>query len=181
VWFGASVVGVVVLVSAVSVSCVGGSSDTAASSPALTATGTEPFVVTCDQIILRPKVPFANGYRRVLDEIAVPPAYIPQVVSTPSRPWPYWEKAGLVVRAGRVQVSVSVPQAWRTRAAITWGNGKPAASSLRFHVCPSPPNVWNAYAGGFFLRSRGACVPLLFQVGTRRRTVRFGIDRKCSH
>lgn len=171
--------GVVVLVSATAASCVSGSSPRAAGPPALSGTGKQPFVVTCDQVILRPKAPFADGYRRVLGIISVPPAYIPQVVRTPGQPWPYWEKAGLVVRAGTVTVRVSVAQAWRTRAAISWGNGKPAVRSLRFRGCPSPPNVWNAYAGGFFLRSRGACVPLVFQVGRRRRTVDFGIHRRC--
>ena len=143
------------------------------------ATEASTFVVGCDQVIDRPKSPFAGGYRRVLGGIAVPPAFIPQVVRTPGQPWPYWEKAGLVVRAGNDPVAVSVPQAWRRRAAITWGNGAPAVQSLRIAACPAPANVWNAYAGGFFLRSRGACVPLVFQVGRRRRTVAFGIDRRC--
>ena len=85
----------------------------------------------------------------------------------------------MVVRANRSPVSVSVPLAWRKRAAITWGNGKLAVSSVRFSACPSPPNVWDAYAGGFFLATHGACVPLLFQVGHESRVVRFGIDRRC--
>jgi hypothetical protein len=167
----------VALAGAVSASCVGVSSPHSAGSA--TDTGLQPLVVTCDQIILRPKSPFAGGYRRVLGVISVPPAYIPQVVSTPGDQWPYWEKGGMVVRAGRSRITVSVPQAWRNRAAITWGNGKPAVSSVRFAPCPSPPNVWNAYAGGFLLSSRGACVPLVFQVGQRKKLVRFGIDRRC--
>jgi hypothetical protein len=85
----------------------------------------------------------------------------------------------MVIRASRAPVTVSVPQAWRTRAAITWGNGKPAVRSLRFAPCPSPANVWNAYAGGFFLNTHGACVPLEFQVGQRSKLVHFGIDRRC--
>lgn len=167
-----------VLVASASASCFGGSSHSAAVSA--TASGVQPFAVGCGQIILRPKSPPAGGYRRVLGVISVPPAYIPQVVSTPGQQWPYWEKAGMVVLAGRSPVTVSVPQAWRTRAAITWGNGStPAVSSLRFSPCPSPPNVWNAYAGGFLLSSRGACVPLVFEVGQRRKLVHFGIDRRC--
>ena len=31
----------------------------------------------------------------------------------------YWRKAGLVVRAGSPQVTVTVPKEWRHRAAIT--------------------------------------------------------------
>jgi hypothetical protein len=170
---------VIALVGALSASCFGGSSShSAAVSP------TPPrvqLVVACDQVILQPKLPFADGYRRVLGVISAPPAYIAQVVrNSPGGRWPYWEKAGLVVRAGRSPVTVSVPQAWRTRAAITWGNAKPAVNSLRISACPSPPNVWNAYAGGFFMRAHGACIPLIFQVGHRRKLVRFGIDRRCA-
>jgi hypothetical protein len=167
---------VIALVGALSASCLDGSSHSAAVS------ATPPrvqLVVTCDQIILRPKLPFADGYRRVLGVISVPRAYTPQVVRTPGERWPYWEKAGLVVRASRSPVTVSVAKAWRTRAAITWGNAKPAVSSLRISPCPSPPNEWHAYAGGFFMRSHGACIPLVFQVGQRRKLVRFGIDRRC--
>ena len=167
---------VTALVGALSASCLGGSSQSAAVSAPRT---NVQLVVTCDQVILRPKSPFSDGYRRVLEVISVPQAYIPQVVRITGGRWPYWEKSGLVVRAGRSPVTVSVPQAWRTRAAITWGNAKPAVSSLRISPCPSPPNVWNAYAGGFFMRSRGACIPLVFQVGDRRQVVRFGIDRRC--
>jgi hypothetical protein len=167
---------VVVLVGAVSAACLGGSSHSAAVS------ATPPkvqLVVACDQVILRPTAPFADGYRRVLGVISAPRAYTPQVVRITGGRWPYWEKAGLVVRAGRSPVTVSVPQAWRTRAAITWGNAKPVVSSLRISACSSPANVWNAYAGGFFMRAHGACIPLVFQVGQRRQLVRFGIDHRC--
>jgi hypothetical protein len=139
-----------------------------------------PMSVGCDQVILRPRHPFADGYRRVLGVLAVRPAYIPQVVAITGQGWPYWEKAGLVVHAGHEPVTVSVGPGWQRRAAITWGNGKPAVESVRIAACPSPGNVWNAYAGGFFLRSHGACVPLVFTVGGRARTVRFGIDRRCA-
>jgi hypothetical protein len=142
--------------------------------------GREPaLVVGCDQVILQPRHPFADGYRRVLGGLAVPPAYIPQVVAITGDSWPYWEKAGLAVRAGSQPVTVSVARGWQRRAAITWGNGKPAVASLRIDACPSPPNVWNAYAGGFFLHSHGDCVPLVFRVAGQARTVRFGVGRRC--
>jgi len=162
---------------ALAAACSAQSSTTDTGSPALH----EPaLVVGCDQVILRPRHPFADGYRRVLGVLAVPPAYIPQVVAITAERWPYWEKSGLVVRAGHELVTVTVAPGWRRRAAITWGNGTPAVASLRIDPCPSPGNVWNAYAGGFFMRSRGACVPLVFTVGGRARTVRFGIDRRCT-
>jgi hypothetical protein len=36
-----------------------------------------------------------------------------------------------------------------------------------------------AYAGGFQLRVRAACVPLVFRVGRRSATARFGLGRAC--
>jgi hypothetical protein len=169
---------VVALAGAVSASCFGGSSHLAAVSTA--PSRVQPPVIGCDQIIIQAKSPPGGGYRRVLGVIWAPPAYIPQVVRNPDGgQWPYFQKAGLVVLANRSPVTVTVPQAWRTRTAITWGNGNPAVNSLEIASCPSPPNVWNAYAGGFALSSHGACVPLVFQVGQRRKLVRFGIDRRC--
>ena len=47
----------------------------------------------------------AYRYRPVLGVVSVPPAYISQVVRLRDGPWPYWEKAGLVVRAGRGPVT----------------------------------------------------------------------------
>jgi hypothetical protein len=171
-------IGAAAAVGAVSAACFSGSSH----SPPVSAvsTGTQPLVVACDQVIGRAQSATQDGYRRVLGVFSVPRAYMPwKVVRVHGEGWPYWLKSGMVVRANRSPVTVSVPVAWRNRAAITWGNGTPAVSSVRFLPCPSPPNVWNAYAGGFFLSSRGACVPLVFQVGQRNQVVRFGIDRRC--
>ena len=85
----------------------------------------------------------------------------------------------MVVRASSRPIDVRVPADWRERAAITWGNGRPAVSVIRFTPCPDPPGVWNAYAGGFLLKARDVCVPLVFQVGHERSVVRFGVGRRC--
>jgi hypothetical protein len=137
-----------------------------------------PPIVPCDDIIGQAESGHDSGYRLVLGFVSVPPARLVQVVATHATPWAYWRKAGLVIRASHTPVSVRVPQTWRKRAAITWGSSG-TVSSLRIAACPSPPNVWNAYAGGFYIRSRSACVPLIFQVGQRSKTVRFGIGRTC--
>ena len=139
-----------------------------------------PPTVACDKIILTVASGRAGGYRVVLGVISVPEAYLPQVVASRRRRWPYWRKAGLVIRADSPPVTVTVPKAWRHRAAITWGNSG-IVSALRIASCPrSGDEAWNAYAGGFLLRSRSACVPLSFRVGTRSATVRFGLGRICS-
>jgi len=75
---------------------------------------------------------------------------------------------------------VSVPAAWRTRAAIKWGyGGNGQFRALTFGRCGDDRNVGYAYAGGFLLRSAAACVPLVFRVGAHSTTVRFGIGRRC--
>ena len=140
--------------------------------------GTAP--VTCQSIIdpagsyhWRPK-------RVVLGVVAAPPAYIAQTVRGKGR-WPYWSKAGVVVRANSPPVVVRVPPAWWPRAAISWGDGGPAAA-LRLDSCPDSSSLdgWNPYSGGFLLKTRSACVPLTFRVGDRSATVRFGVGKRCS-
>jgi hypothetical protein len=138
-----------------------------------------PPMVSCDKIILSVASGTQGGYRVVLGAVSVPPPYLWQVVrSNESARFPYWRKAGLVVRGGSPAVTVTVPKPWRTRAAITWGNS--TGSELRMASCPAlAGQPWNAYAGGFLLRSHSACVPLVFRVGRQTATVRFGIGQRC--
>jgi len=144
-----------------------------------------PRAVPCSEIIMTTKWPYLASrdprfrYRSVLRVVSVPPAYISQVVHLRDGAWPYWRKAGLVVRAGRGPITVSVPPAWRKRAAITWGGNTGIASSLRIARCGSDPIHGNAYPGGFYLRSRSACLPLVFRAGSHSTTVRFGLGRRC--
>jgi hypothetical protein len=145
----------------------------AAGSPA----GTAP--VTCESIVTPGGTYSWRPRRVVLGAVAVPPVFIPQTVRTEGR-WPYWSKAGLVVRADSPPVIVRVPAAWWPRAAIEWGDAGPAAA-LRFEPCADSSSLggWNPYTGGFLLRARSACVPLLVRVGDRTATVRFGVGRRC--
>jgi hypothetical protein len=134
--------------------------------------------IVCDEAIGQAKSGDSDGYRVVLGVVSVPSAYLSEVVETGEEPWAYWRKAGLVIRAGRgPAVSVRVPKTWRKRAAVTWANTG-AVSALRIGRCRRGTG-WYAYAGGFYLRSRSACVPLVFQVGERKATVRFGIGQRC--
>jgi hypothetical protein len=141
--------------------------------------------VPCSEIIDSTNWPYVGSrnpryrYRAVLSVVSVPPAYISQVVHLRDGAWPYWSKAGLVVRAGRGPVTVSVPLVWRKRAAITWGGNTGIVNSLRILRCGSNPSHGNAYAGGFYLRSRSACLPLVFRAGGHSTTVRFGLGRRC--
>ena len=146
-----------------------------------TADGTRTRVrtVPCDQAIDHPRFPYgSDGYRPVLDTFSVPPAYLRQVVHVGGA-WPYWRKTGLVMRAGAPPATVTVARAWRGRASIIWGNADKPVSSLRFASCAGRATEGRAYAGGFYLRARSACVPLVFRVGARAKTVRFGVGRRC--
>jgi len=134
--------------------------------------------VACGESIGYAKSGHEDGYRVVLGVISVPPAHLRQVVATHNQPWRYWRKAGLVLRTGNPSVVVSVAKAWRRRAAVTWGSSG-TVSVLRVEGCPPAPAGWRAYAGGFYLRSPSACVPLVFRVGQRAATLRFGIGRRC--
>ena len=62
--------------------------------------------------------------------------------------WRYWQKDALWIRAGHQPVTITVPNAWRTQAAITWGVNVGIVSALRLPGCPSAPGTWNGYAGG---------------------------------
>jgi hypothetical protein len=140
-----------------------------------------PPTVACAKSILSEASGGVGGYRVVLRVVSVPPAFRRQVVRRDrDADWPFWTKAGLVVRGGSPPVTVTVPTRWRTRAAIEWGNTGPV-SALRIAWCGrNPEKPWNAYAGGFHLRSGSACVPLIFRVGNRSATVRFGLGRACN-
>ena len=93
--------------------------------------------------------------------------------------WRHWQKDPLWIRAGRQTVTITVPAAWRNRAAITWGLNVGIVSTLRLPGCPSASGTWNGYAGGFYLRSASACVPLVFGVGRRSAMARVGVGRRC--
>jgi hypothetical protein len=136
--------------------------------------------VPCSEAIMHVRFPYGYGYRLVLGVVSAPPATLRQIVPSDETPWRYWRKAGLVV-TGSEPVIVSVPPAWRDRLAITWGNRPGIVSALRIAGCPRELGVepGRAYAGGFYLKTRSACVPLTFRVGARSATVRFGLGRRC--
>jgi hypothetical protein len=157
-----------------------------AAAAGLTAQATPGRTVPCGDSIDTTRFPYLGSsqpterYRLVLGAVSVPPAYLRQVVATNERPWRYRRKAGIVVRGDGGPVTISVPGRWRARAAITWGNSGGPTAALRIAGWPGSSRIGNAYAGGFYLRSPTACLPLAFTVDGRSATVRFGIGRRCS-
>jgi hypothetical protein len=138
-------------------------------------------VVGCGDVIGQQTTGSVDGSRVVLGLVSVAPPRIQRGATSGLSSWKYFSKWGTAIRSG-TSVTVSVPPAWRTRVAITWGGSTPIVSTLRFASCGSqatPKQPWNAYPGGFYTDTPTACVPLTFTVGRRSRTVRFGIGRSC--
>jgi len=142
--------------------------------------------VPCSEAIGATAFPYvgdrSHRYRLVLAVVSAPPAFMAQVVRVRNPTWRYWHKAGIVVRNSGETVTISVPPSRSDRAAIDWGNGGPDQPfrSVVLVGCGSEQSRGRAYAGGFYLRARAACVPLSFRVGNRTSTVRFGVGRHCN-
>lgn len=121
----------------------------------------------------------------VLGVISLGPEVLQPPVPVRQGWWRFWQKHGLWILDGHQTVTITVPTAWRNRAAITWGVNVGIVSTLRLPGtlltpgCPAGPLKWNGYAGGFYLRSSSACVPLVFAVGRRSAVVRVGVGRRC--
>jgi hypothetical protein len=87
-------------------------------------------------------------------------------------------KAGLLVKTG-AEATLVVPEAWRDRLAIGWGNtsgGHPAAV-LEVGPCEGP-GEWLVYPGGFFVED-ASCVPLLISDGGSEHRVHVGVGAPC--
>ena len=128
--------------------------------------------------------PFPGG-DIVLGVISLGPDFLQPTVPVHEGRWLHWQKHGLWLRAGHQTVTITVPKAWRNRAAITWGANAGIVSTLRFPGCPAGPGTlagpgrWGGYAGGFYLRSSYACVPLVVAVGRRSAVIRVSVGRRC--
>ena len=150
-------------------------------SAALARRAAAPFIPTirCDEIVGHAATaPGTDGRRLVLDGVSAPPVYLGGGVRTDGR-FPYWWKAGLFVHASSNVLTVQVPKPWRDRVRVVWGAPGTPAPVVRFAACPSSVDTWDAYSGGFLLRTKAACVPLIFTVDDRRATLRFGLGRQC--
>jgi hypothetical protein len=129
--------------------------------------------------MLRPQT-LDGSHRVVLDHVAFSRTRVVQAADV-GGPLRYSSRWLLFVRPGRTGVTIGVPPAWRTRAAVSWG-GSGVVPAVRFEGCLTPPNLssgrWNGYVGRFHVRELG-CVPLRIQAGGRSTTVRFGVGQAC--
>jgi hypothetical protein len=121
----------------------------------------------------------------VLGVISLGPDFLQPTVRVHEGRWLYWQKHRLWLRAGHQRVTITVPKAWRNRAAITWGANVGIASTIRFPGCPAGPGTLAGpgrgavYPGGFYLRSNYACVPLVLAVERRSAVIRVSVGRRC--
>jgi hypothetical protein len=150
-----------------------------ASAPQASARQTQVSVVSCNNVIASTRKPDSEE-RVVLGSFGAPPPRIQRAANGQGNGWQYFAKTGVQVEAGSLPVTVSVAPAFRHRAAISWGNAQPIVQTVRFASCRATATRWDAYAGGFFLRSRTACIPLVVRIGSRSKTVRVGIGKSCT-
>ena len=136
--------------------------------------------VSCDGIVLLNRTVAGEGFRVLLGAVSVPGSrqLAHSSTATPGRRWRYFRSAPIAIRAGTAAVTVSVPEGWQDRVALSWG-ASPTSGALHFAPCGSPKRTWNLYSGGFHLRKSGDCVPLLVTVGGMSTTVRVGLGRAC--
>jgi hypothetical protein len=150
-----------------------------ASAPQASARQTQVSVVSCGNVIATARKPNSEE-RIVLGSFGAPPQRIQRAANGQGNGWQYFAKTGVEVKAGSLPVTVSIAPAIRHQAAISWGNALPIVQTVRFTSCRATATRWDAYAGGLFLRSRTACIPLVVKVGSRSKTVRVGIGKSCT-
>lgn len=85
-----------------------------------------PPTVRCSAVILRPQT-LDGTHRVVLRNVAFWRRRAFQIAAVGGS-LPFWSRTLLFIRSSRTSVTIGVPRAWRTRAALAWGV---AASSPR--------------------------------------------------
>lgn len=120
-----------------------------------------------------------RGARVVLDTVVLPrPAELAEPARADRRGrYRFFRSARIAIRSGEPDVAVSVPLGWRHLVAVSWGRSQPG-EAVRFGTCAAARG-WVVFDGGFHLRRRGDCVPVVVRVGGTSTTVRLGVGRAC--
>lgn len=120
-----------------------------------------------------------NGQTAVLGRAGLPTGRPLQLgIGNGTAAWPRYAKNGLMVLRSK-PFELIVPEAWRNRLRLSWGEA-PLATRIRVQGCPAstPGAKWLAFAGGFFTKAPG-CMPVIVKVGDRERRVRIGVGARC--
>jgi hypothetical protein len=121
-----------------------------------------------------------DSHRRVLLESVAVPVRVQRAAPVSGyKRWSYWMKAPILIRAGSGPVKVYLAASWTGKARVSWGNGLPRATTVRFAKCGRSSQGWNAYAGGFYISTASACVPLRIREGSHTTAVTVAIGRHC--
>jgi hypothetical protein len=144
-------------------------------------------VVPCAAAISQASRPSSdrNVTRLVLGRVWLPKTSLVLDLSPPRPGEDRFGKYGIEVSAGP-PVVLAVPRAWRRTYSLVFApDGRPVrrvaggASAVTVHSCAGLLGRWNAYAGGYELRS-GTCIPLVVRVGSRSQRVRLSVGRRCA-
>ena len=174
-------VGRFVAVALLAVGCtMGGRHGASGPTPADDATtSTAILTLNCASTTVTSPFPPTAHDREVLGAVLLPLRYQPEqnvASNTPSGRWPYGVKVFLFIHQRARPVLATIPRS--SQAAMGWGNAPPART-VRFKSCSNIGVGADGWTGALLLKSRTACVPITFQLGTRRKAVPFGIGRHC--
>jgi hypothetical protein len=151
----------------------------AADAVASTTATAKRVLAPCAASTLHSSFPVA-GSRTVLPNAAVPPrdSAAASVGRVRQGPWRYFLKGAVFLRNGSGPVTATIPPAWRSRVAISWGNDG-FGDTVKFTSCPAVVPGAYGWTGGFYFNTRGGCVPVIFSSGKTTRRVIFGLGGSC--
>jgi hypothetical protein len=130
--------------------------------------------VLCSDAITNDAGPWAP--RPILGRVVLPTNRTLQAVSVRHDAFRWWAKWGLEVKQGSAPVIISIPPAWRSRAAVGWNNrGGAEASIERVQACAG--HQWLSYPGGYHATAKG-CIPLDVAVGSRQQRVYVSVGNR---
>jgi hypothetical protein len=135
-------------------------------------------VITCATV--NGSVPrLDNGMHSMLGRVGLPTGRPLQLgIGNGTTAWPRYAKNGLMVQRAK-PFELIVPEAWRNRLRLSWGQA-PLATRIRVQGCPAsvPGEKWLAFAGGFYAKAPG-CMPVIVRAGAEERRVRIGVGARC--
>lgn len=139
----------------------------------------EEVVLACGDAIDRTSA-LPEAYAEIAGVAALPAAdrSAPlQVSASPDPVLPFFAKTGLLVRPSAAFLIV-VPEEYRDRAAIGWGNAGTETHRLVVPGCPSELDDWLVFAGGFAVTAE-ACIELEVLAGSESERVSIGVGAPC--
>ena len=144
-------------------------------------------VLRCQDVIASQVAPPSES-SIILESVALPTGRALQANRSSDPNAKLFAKDGLFIRRGAL-FDLVVPQTWRGRLGIGWGNYSKPATQLRVPGCrptqrmPSSSrwaltDEWLVYPGGYSV-SQAACVSVVVRVGKVEQPVAIGVGASC--